>query len=159
MSAMFKRLTKEFKQLQAENNNDLSAFPVDDGLQKWNVYIRGPEGTPYAGGLYSCELAIGNDYPLKPPTLTFKTKIFHPNISESGSVCIDILKGQWSPVLDIRKIMISICSLLSDPNPSSPLNGTAGDLYLRNRAGYDKIASDMRDEFAMKTIVNRGLLK
>jgi ubiquitin-conjugating enzyme E2 D/E len=156
---MFKRLTKELKQIQVENNDDLSAFPQDDSLKKWNVYIRGPEETPYAGGVYSCVLDVGNDYPLKPPTLTFKTKIFHPNISESGGVCIDILKSQWSPVLDIRKIMISICSLLSDPNPSSPLNGTAGDLYLRNRPSYDKIASDMRDEFAMKTVVDRGLLK
>ena len=52
MSTMFKRLTKEFKQLQEENNDDLAAFPVDDGLQKWNVYIRGPEETPYSGGLY-----------------------------------------------------------------------------------------------------------
>jgi ubiquitin-protein ligase len=159
MSSMFKRLTKEFKQIQVENNDDLSAFPQDDSLKKWNVYIRGPEETPYAGGVYSCVLDVGNDYPLKPPTLTFKTKIFHPNISEGGGVCIDILKGQWSPVLDIRKIMISICSLLSDPNPSSPLNGTAGDLYLRNRPSYDKIASDMRDEFAMKTVIDRGLLK
>lgn len=160
MSNMFKRLAKEYKQLQEENNENLAAYPLDDNLTKWNIYIRGPEDTPYEGGLFHGILSIGEEYPLKPPSLTFKTKIFHPNISEGGAVCIDILKSTaWSPILNIRNIMISICSLFSDPNPNSPLNGTAGDLYLRNRPSYNTIAKDMTKEHASKTIINKGIDK
>lgn len=160
MSNMFKRLAKEYAQLKVDNNDNLAAYPTNDNLTTWNIYIRGPADTPYAGGLFYGVLSIGPDYPLKPPMLTFKTKIFHPNISEGGAVCIDILKSTaWSPILNIQKIMLSICSLLNDPNPSSPLNGTAGDLYLRNRPAYNKIAEDMTHEHAFKTIVNKGIDK
>lgn len=156
---MFKRLTKECAMLQKDNNNDIAAYPTNDSLMAWNVYIRGPENTPYAGGLYECNITISENYPLNPPKFKFKTKIFHPNISVDGDVCIDILKNQWSPVLNIGNIMVSICSLLSDPNANSPLNGSAGDMYLRSKDDYNKIASDMRDEFAMKTVVNRGIFE
>ena len=39
------------------------------------------------------------------------------NISEKGNVCIDILKNNWSPALSIFKVVLSLSSLLTDPNP------------------------------------------
>lgn len=156
---MLKRLAKELEQLTKDNTDSMCAYPINDSLTEWNVYILGPNGTGYDGGLYHAVLKIPSDYPLKPPNLKFKTQIFHPNISTSGDVCIDILKTQWSPALGIHKILLSISSLLSDPNPDSPLNGTAGDLYKRHRDDFIRIANEMRDKHAMNTVIDRGIIK
>ena len=68
----------------------------------------------------------------------FTTKMFHPNIYQDGSICLDILKERWSPSYDVTAILTSIQSLLSDPNPSSPANNVAAQLLRDNKREYEK---------------------
>ncbi len=88
---------------------------------KWQGTIVGPEGTPYEGGVFYLNIQFPIDYPFRPPKINFVTKVYHPNINLDGSICLDILKDQWSPALTISKVLLSISSLLTDPNPESPL--------------------------------------
>jgi len=99
-----------------------------------------PTDTPYAGGIFKLEIHFPTDYPFKPPKVVFTTKIYHPNISTNGSICLDILKDQWSPALTISKVLLSICSLLSDPNPKDPLMPEIADEYIRNKEMYEENA-------------------
>ena len=82
-------------------------------------------GSPYSGGVYFLDIHFPPDYPFKPPKLTFRTRIYHCNINSNGQICLDILKDQWSPALTISKVLLSICSLLTDANPSER-GGRAG---------------------------------
>uniref|UniRef100_A0A668S2Y6 E2 ubiquitin-conjugating enzyme n=1 Tax=Oreochromis aureus TaxID=47969 RepID=A0A668S2Y6_OREAU len=76
---------------------------------------------PYHGGVFFLSVHFPTDYPFKPPKVAFTTKIYHPNINSNGSICLDILRSQWSPALTVSKVLLSICSLLCDPNPDDPL--------------------------------------
>ena len=90
------------------------------------------------GGTFQLLLEFTEDYPSKPPVVRFITKMFHPNIYADGKICLDILQNQWSPIYDISAILTSIQSLLSDPNPASPANAEASQIYERDRREYNK---------------------
>ena len=112
-----------------------SAGPTDETNQfTWQATIMGPEDSAYSGGVFFLNINFPPDYPFKPPKVTFTTKIYHANINSNGSICLDILKDQWSPALTISKVLLSISSLLTDPNPDDPLVPEIANLYKNNRA-------------------------
>jgi ubiquitin-conjugating enzyme E2 D len=83
------------------------------------------------------------------PKLQFTTRVYHPNINEHGGICLDILKDNWSPALTISKVLLSICSLLTDANPNDPLVPEAAHLYKSNRARFNQIAQEWTQKYAM----------
>jgi ubiquitin-protein ligase len=131
-----KRIIKELREFKLyinsesiDNHRLISTNCVEDNLMLFNVYFLGPKDSPYEELLNNILIEIPLEYPIKAPSMKFINKIFHPNISTDGVICLDILKDKWSPVYTIRTIIMSIISLLSDPNPDSPLNGNAARLY------------------------------
>ncbi|XP_057955766.1 ubiquitin-conjugating enzyme E2-17 kDa isoform X2 [Malania oleifera] len=98
-----KRILKELKDLQKDPPTSCSAGPVAEDMFHWQATILGPTDSPYAGGVFLVSIHFPPDYPFKPPKVAFRTKVFHPNINSNGSICLDILKEQWSPALTISK--------------------------------------------------------
>jgi ubiquitin-conjugating enzyme E2 D/E len=137
-----KRLRKELDDMEKNDIPNLSAGPVNNNLFEWEAVILGPIGTPYEGGVFNLSISIPSNYPFKPPIVIFNTRIYHPNINSSGNICLDILKTQWSPALTISKILLSICSLLSDPNPNDPLVPEIANILKTDSETYFKIAKD-----------------
>ena len=126
--------------------------------------------SPYAGGVFFLSITFPTDYPFKPPKVSFTTKIYHPNINANGSICLDILRDQWSPALTISKgasaafsarvwtvktdvcapaVLLSICSMLTDPNPDDPLVPDIAHLYKTDRARYEATAREWTRKYAM----------
>uniref|UniRef100_A0A8C6K8M2 E2 ubiquitin-conjugating enzyme n=1 Tax=Nothobranchius furzeri TaxID=105023 RepID=A0A8C6K8M2_NOTFU len=94
--------------------------------------------SPYQSGVFFLTIHFPTDYPFKPPKVSktrvaFTTRIYHPNINSNGSICLDILRSQWSPALTISKVLLSICSLLCDPNPDDPLVPEIARIYKTDR--------------------------
>lgn len=131
-----KRLLKEMKTILSDPVLNCSAGPLDNDLFKWNATIIGPEDTPYHNGIFHLEFLFPQNYPIKPPQVRFKTKIFHPNIDSSGGICVDILKDAWNPLLNVKTILLSICSLLNDPNIKDPLVPYIANLYQDNKQKF-----------------------
>jgi ubiquitin-conjugating enzyme E2 D/E len=110
--------------------------------------IMGPGESPYQGGVFFLDIVFPPDYPFKPPKCTFKTKVYHPNINANGGICLDILKNQWSPALTTTKVLLSISSLLSDPNPDDPLVGEIAALYKQNKPQFEANAREWTKKYA-----------
>ncbi|XP_063523434.1 ubiquitin-conjugating enzyme E2 D4 isoform X1 [Pongo pygmaeus] len=131
-----KRIQKELTDLQRDPPAQCSAGPVGDDLFHWQATIMGPNDSPYQGGVFFLTIHFPTDYPFKPPKVAFTTKIYHPNINSNGSICLDILRSQWSPALTVSKVLLSICSLLCDPNPDDPLVPEIAHTYKADREKY-----------------------
>ncbi|GJV46200.1 ubiquitin-conjugating enzyme 28 [Tanacetum coccineum] len=123
--------------------------PVGEDMFHWQATIMGPTDSPFTGGVFLVSIHFPPDYPFKPPKVSFKTKVFHPNINSNGSICLDILKEQWSPALTISKVLLSICSLLTDPNPDDPLVPEIAHMYKNDRAKYETTARSWTQKYAM----------
>ncbi|XWS24827.1 hypothetical protein CRYUN_Cryun27aG0018200 [Craigia yunnanensis] len=162
-----KRINKELKDLQKDPPVSCSAGPAGDDMFHWQATIMGPTDSPYSGGMFLVSIHFPPDYPFKPPKascvqllfcsslnnvfvhVSFKTKVYHPNINSNGSICLDILKEQWSPALTVSKVLLSICSLLTDPNPDDPLVPEIAHTYKTDRAKYESTARAWTQKHAM----------
>lgn len=142
------RIRREIVDLQKDPPTHISAGPKGDNLYEWEGTIIGPSDSPYQGGFFQLHIVFPVDYPFKAPKIVFKTRIYHPNIAPSGPICLDILKDQWSPALTISKVLLSIASLMCDPNPKDPLVPEAADLYNRNRVEFNRIAKEWTVKYA-----------
>lgn len=138
-----RRLQREYEEILRDPPSNCTAGPVNtDDLFRWEAMIFGPEDSPFHGGVFSLSINFPSEYPFKAPIITFKTRIYHPNINAAGGICLDILKSQWSPALSISKVLLSILSLLTDANPSDPLVPEVAHVYRTDRARYDETARE-----------------
>ena len=141
--------TEELIDLGKDPPANCSAGPVGDDMFHWQATIMGPDESPYAGGVFFLDIHFPADYPFKPPKVHFTTRIYHCNINSNGGICLDILKDQWSPALTISKVLLSICSLLTDPNPDDPLVPDIAQLLKTDRAKHDSTAREWTSKYAM----------
>ncbi|MCJ1385753.1 ubiquitin-conjugating enzyme E2 S [Xylographa soralifera] len=120
------------------------AASMPDDLTQLSILLTGPQGTPYAAGVWKLHLKIPHDYPKSAPKASFRTKMWHPNVEEStGSVCVETLKRDWQPKLTLRDILMTISCLLIQPNPDSALNASAGKLLQEDYEAFSRQAKLM----------------
>ena len=149
MSAI-KRIQKELIDLGKDPPDNCSAGPIDEKDQyHWQATIMGPDDSPYTGGIFFLNIHFPTDYPFKPPKINFTTRIYHPNINSNGSICLDILKEQWSPALTITKVLLSLSSLLTDANPDDPLVPEIAQIYKNDKPKYEATAREWTRKYAM----------
>ncbi|KAK9387086.1 ubiquitin-conjugating enzyme/RWD-like protein [Lipomyces mesembrius] len=137
-----RRIAKEMQDAQADPQSGIRLEMVSESdISHLKGYFEGPPGTPYEGGHYQVDIEIPSDYPFKPPRMKFDTKVYHPNISsQTGAICLDILKDTWSPVLTLKASLISLQSLLTSPEPSNPQDAEVAKHYMADRRGFDNTA-------------------
>ncbi|KAJ1921678.1 Ubiquitin-conjugating enzyme E2 4 [Mycoemilia scoparia] len=147
-----KRITKELAEISRDPPSSCSAGPANGSdMFHWQATIMGPSDSPYASGVFFLSIHFPTDYPFKPPKINFTTRIYHPNINHNGSICLDILKDQWSPALTISKVLLSISSMLTDPNPDDPLVPEIAHIYKSDRAKYESTAKEWTRKYASKS--------
>lgn len=141
ISIIMLRIQKELKDLINNPPVGITAGPANgDNMLKWNATIVGPSGTPYQDAVFKLSIVIPSNYPFRPPEIKFITPIYHCNINSDGVICLDLLRDSWSPALTIDKVLLSISSLMAEPNPKDPLMPSIANLLEENKAEHDATA-------------------
>lgn len=128
----------------------VTATLVTEGqLRHLKGSIQGPSGSPYEGGVFEIDIHIPIEYPFEPPKMKFLTKVWHPNISsQTGAICLDILKDQWSPALTIKTALLSLLALMCSPEPGDPQDAEVAKMYMGNREEFDRTAKFWTESYA-----------
>ena len=143
-----RRLKKEFEKNKKDPPSSCSVGLVNDDLLHWHGTIIGPIDSPYYGGIFNMDIKITDKYPYEPPKVKFITPVYHPNIDKEGNICLSILKNEWSSVLTIEKVLLSISSLLTDPNPKDPLEHDIAFQYETDIEAYKESARQYTQLYA-----------
>ena len=150
-----KRISRDLQLLQRELPAGIGrAEPVEGDLFHWKATINGPSESPYQGGVFNLEIHFPTDYPFKPPTVAFTTKIYHPNIDSNGKFFLDILTEQWIPEIKLHRVLSMICELLSNPIPDDPKmipddNPEIARIFETDREKYTEVAREWTKKYAM----------
>ncbi|KAI3727084.1 hypothetical protein L1987_66893 [Smallanthus sonchifolius] len=146
----FGRVQKELQECNKDINvSGISVNPKFDNLVNLIGIIPGPVATPYEGGTFNIDIDLPDAYPFEPPRMKFVTKVWHPNISsQSGAICLDILKDQWSPALTLKTALLSIQALLSTPQPDDPQDAVVAQQYLKDNQVFASTARYWTETFA-----------
>jgi ubiquitin-conjugating enzyme E2 T len=136
----------------------VAAFtPNQSDITKIQAQITGPEGSPFEGGIFLLTVNITGRYPFEPPRCRFLTPLYHPNIDSGGRICLDTLKtppaGSWSPAVSLPSLLLSIRSLMAEPNPDDGLVPDISELYKRNPTEWHRVAKERaRSEATMEKL-------
>lgn len=142
---------KNLHEMSKTNKDTIYSVEICDNniLGPHYVCFKGPKDTPYENGIFKLKIVIPDDYPFKPPTITFVTNIYHPNISPSGTICIDILKNSWSSALKLSSIILSLSVLLANPNPDDPLVSDIANEYITNKKLFETNAREYTKKYSL----------
>ncbi|KAJ3358610.1 hypothetical protein GGF32_010131 [Allomyces javanicus] len=140
-----RRLQRELKEAASATAADGSAIKLElvgTDLTHMKGEIAGPAGTPYEGGRFVLDIKIPDTYPFAPPVIKFETSVYHPNVSsQTGAICLDILRNEWTPVLGIAKALLSVQQLLESPEPDDPQDAVVAAHYKRDRGDFERTAA------------------
>ncbi|XRB05811.1 ubiquitin-conjugating enzyme [Pycnococcus provasolii] len=154
------RVMKELTEVAKDTSSGITVRTIGDSLSHLEGTLEGPKDTVYDGGHFVLDIQLTDSYPFEPPKIQFKNKVYHPNVSsQTGTICLDILKDQWSPALTIKTALLSIQALLSSPEPNDPQDAVVASQYLKDRPLFDSTARDWTATYAVKKDGTEALKK
>ncbi|XP_036954205.1 ubiquitin-conjugating enzyme E2 L3-like [Acanthopagrus latus] len=149
--AASRRLAKELEEIRKSGMKNFRNIQVEESnLLSWQGLIV-PDNPPYDKGAFRIEIIFPTEYPFKPPKITFKTKIYHPNIDEKGQVCLPVISAEnWKPATKTDQVIQSLIALVNDPQPEHPLRADLAEEYSKDRKKFLKNAEEFTKKHGEK---------
>ncbi|KAF8352306.1 ubiquitin-conjugating enzyme/RWD-like protein, partial [Amanita rubescens] len=133
---------KEFKDIQSNPIDGIIATPLENNLFSWKCTIKGASDSPYKNGTFHFNLTLPQNYPFKPPSVTFTTKIYHPAINEEGSICVPVLRDEWKPATTLSTVLAVIQEKVNNPSPDDPFEPEIAALLKNDKAKFIATAKE-----------------
>jgi ubiquitin-conjugating enzyme E2 D/E len=148
-SRLAKKLQEEFALYAEDESLKFTIDTVDDDVTNLRVSLSGPEESPYADGLFFLSLTVPATYPSTAPSIKFETKIYHPNIQDDGTICLEQLKSDWKATFTLDKAISFVYCLMEHPNWDMPLVSAIGQEHKENPALFEKKAKEFTAKYAV----------
>ncbi|KAM0703508.1 hypothetical protein Q7P35_009447 [Cladosporium inversicolor] len=149
--AQNKRILKELADINQQPPAGCTITPNENDINNWEVIMQGPAESVYEGGNFKIHVTLPKDYPFKPPGISFKTKIYHPNVSndDRGAMCLGMLRpDEWKPPNKIKDVLALVRTVLAAPQPDDAVETGIADQFKSDRAAFDKNAKDWVNRYA-----------
>ncbi|KAF8531653.1 ubiquitin-conjugating enzyme [Gautieria morchelliformis] len=143
-----RRIQKEFVAVKNNPIPGLSVEPKEDNMLDWTCHIKAASDSPYKGGTFHFKLIFPDNFPFKPPSVTFMTKIYHPGFDEEGHICVPILRDQWKPTVTVSTILHTVQDKLNNPSPEDPFEPEIAALLRENKNKFLATAKDWTKKYA-----------
>lgn len=155
---MANRVKKEWKRLLKHEKyaevRELCEMRIKgDNIMEWSIYLKGPEDSPYKGGVWQIDVKFPANYPFSAPDVVFKTPIYHMNVQKSGEICAQMITEGWGPTMTMAHCVTILYSMMKTPNTTTPLREEIASLYSSNKAQYNKMVESQTAKFASKTVI------
>ncbi|KAI8903772.1 ubiquitin-conjugating enzyme/RWD-like protein [Gorgonomyces haynaldii] len=138
-----RRIQKDLQTVVQQPIDNVTMTPSESDILHWDGVLTGPSNSPYESAKFKFTITFPTDYPFKPPNIKFVTRIYHPNIDESGAICLGLLKSDaWKPSTSILTVLSSLVSLLAEPNPADPLETRIAEIYQSDRKQFDRTVKE-----------------
>lgn len=149
--AASRRIQKELNDIRSAGIKSFRDVNVgDNNILYWTGLIV-PENPPFNKGAFRIEITFPAEYPFKPPKISFKTKIYHPNVDEKGQVCLPIISAEnWKPATKTDQVIQALIQLVNDPEPDHPLRADLAEEYTKDKKRFFKNAEDYTKKFGEK---------
>ncbi|XP_047460299.1 uncharacterized protein LOC125019522 [Mugil cephalus] len=147
-----KRILEELKSLHCDPHPYFVIYPLESDFTFWKILMEGPPDTPYEKGTFELYCQFGADYPVKPPTVRFVTRIYHCNINSVGRICHNIFDRNYNAQITMRDILDAVYGLLIAPEPQDPLDSILAEEYLTNQKTYEQEAEKHTAETAGQSL-------
>ncbi|OLL24956.1 Ubiquitin-conjugating enzyme E2 14 [Neolecta irregularis DAH-3] len=148
-STTAKRLAKDAALVNSSPNPNIKIDINESNLATWQCTLTGPAGTPYKGAKFSFNIEFPDTYPFKPPIITFKTRIYHPNIDSEGAICMSIVKNEeWKPSIKITAVLEDLVRLFQEPNPDDPLVTSVAEVFKTDKKKFEKNVKEYVKKYA-----------
>ncbi|KAF7304656.1 Ubiquitin-conjugating enzyme [Mycena kentingensis (nom. inval.)] len=143
-----RRILKELRDIDKDPIEGLSVKAKDEDLFTWNCTIAAASDSPYKSGKFHFTLVLPQDFPFKPPTVTFTTKIYHPGINEEGSICVPALREDWRPSMSLASILSIIQEKVNNPSPDDPFEPDIAAVLKNDKTKFLETAKDWTKKYA-----------
>ncbi|KAK4053690.1 hypothetical protein OIV83_001346 [Microbotryomycetes sp. JL201] len=147
--AASRRLGKEYAELSQDWPEYVVATPDESNILHWTGTITGPPSSAYRGGKFNLDITFPIEYPFKSPNVKFTTRIYHPNVTDDGAICIGLLKAEaWKPSTKIDQVLRALVQLLIEPDPDDALVASIAEVYNTDRSKFDQTAQEWVNKYA-----------
>jgi ubiquitin-conjugating enzyme E2 D/E len=146
---MNRAIQHELLRYSKDDDLKFTIDPEDDDISKLRVVLTPPEDSPYAEGIFFLSMTIPQQYPASPPNIRFETKIYHPNINDDGTICLEQLKSDWNATYTIKHAIDFIYHLMENPNWETPLVASIGFEYQQDPEKFKAKAREWTKKYAV----------
>jgi len=143
-----RRIGKELNDLHLRPIPGVTVSPKDDGLFLWDCTVKGPEESPYAGGKFRFTIHFPENFPFRPPTVTFSTKIYHPGFNEEGHICLPVLRDEWKPAISVTTLLKTIQEKIGKPSADDPFDTDIAMILKNDEEKFKATARDWVKKYA-----------